>query len=456
MINARTLAYQILLHLDRSSSHPDRLIRSMLDRHSRMEERERALMTELVYGVLRWQGRLDWHIDRLSSVKPAKVNPSVRLLLRLALYQILFLDRVPSHASVNETVKMAKGSQPSHVVGFVNAILREAIRRESRWTFPSMEEDPEGCLAVATSHPPWLVRRLLQQYGFDEARKICEANNSVAPMVLRVNTLAATASEVLKWLEEQEIAASPSPYLPEAVRISGLRRDVSHLEIFRKGWVQVQDEASQLVSLLASPRPGERVMDLCAGFGGKSTHLAILMENRGKITAVDKSAWKLEDLRENAARQGVDIIDTHACDALDLSPEGAGTYDRVILDAPCTGSGTIRRNPDIKWRCHPKDPFRSSRVQSSLLDHAALFVNPGGVLIYSTCSIFDEESTQVAAQFGESHPEWSREPAVDFIPESCRPFEDGPYLRTWPHRHGTDGFFVARWRNQGSTMSSAP
>jgi 16S rRNA (cytosine967-C5)-methyltransferase len=448
MINARTLAYQVLLHLAQKASHPDRLIHSMLDRHSLMEERDRALMTELVYGVKRWQGRLDWHIDQLSKVKPKRIDPAVRILLQLALYQLLFLDRIPPHAAVNETVKMAKATQPSHVVGFVNAVLREAIRREGVWEWPEIGEDPVGFLAVTTSHPAWFVRRLLQESGFEEAQEICRANNTVAPMVLRVNSLTAVPQQVLERLVDQGIDAEPSPYLHDAVRITGVRRDVGRLDIFEMGSIQVQDEASQLISHLVAPRPGELILDLCAGFGGKSTHLGALMENRGEITAVDQSAWKLEELRENAARQGVKVIKTLAVDALELTPDRIGLFDRVVLDAPCSGFGTLRRNPDIKWRRRPKDPYHFSQLQKALLDHAALFVKPGGVLVYATCTVFREENEEVAEHFAETHRQWEVEQAVNFLPENCGSLTEGPYFRTWPHRHGIDGFFGARWRRE--------
>lgn len=445
MISARFLAYQILLHMDQKASHPDRLIRAMLERHSQMEERDRALTTELVYGVLRRQGRLDWHIDRLSKIRPKKIDPAVRIALRLALYQILFLDRIPPHAAVNETVKIVKSTQPAYLGGFVNALLREAIRRGDNWKWPSPEKDPAEYLAVLTSHPKWFVRMMIRDIGFDETQKLCEANNTIAPMVLRVNTLRADAGSILEWLRTNDIEAALSPYLSDAIRQSSLRRDVSQLRIFADGEVQVQDEASQLVSCLLAPEPGQRVLDLCSGFGGKSTHLGILMENKGEIVAVDKSAWKIEELRENAQRQGISIIEAQSCDVLELSAEDTGTFDRVLLDAPCSGFGSLRRNPDIKWRRHPKDPIRFARLQKQLLDHAAGFVKPGGVLLYATCTLFKEENDEVAKDFSDNHPDFRSDSAIDYLPESCRSLTGGVYFKSWPHRHNVDGFFGARW-----------
>lgn len=458
MITARSLATHILLHLEKKAAHPDRLIRALLERHGRLDERDRALLTELVYGVLRWQGRLDWHIDALSRVSPRKIDPGVRIILRMALYQIFFLDRIPPHAAVNEAVKMARSGHPAHVAGFVNGLLREALRRQEAesWEFPPVAEQPAARLAVVLSHPRWLVERLLKNLGFEETQALLEANNTVAPLVLRVNSLKATADAVMSELQGLGVKAGPSPYLSSAVRISGLRQDVSRLLLFEEGRVQVQDEASQIISLLLAPESGERVLDLCAGFGGKSSHLGILMGNRGTIVSVDQSAWKLEELGQNAERQGVSIIRTVAADALELKPAEWGLFDRVLLDAPCTGFGTLRRNPDIKWRRHLKDPYRFSQLQGALLRHAAEFVRPGGALVYATCTVLPDENEEVIRAFLADHPEWEASPVVDVLPESCRAMVDGAFFRSWPHRHGVDGFFGARLRrsHDGVDMSA--
>lgn len=448
MITARSLAYQILLHLNRQGSYPDRLIRVVLGRHSQMDERDRALLTELVYGVMRWQGRLDWHLDQLSHIKPQKMDPAVRVLLRLALYQLLFLDRIPAHAAVNETVNIAKGSQPLHLVRFVNAILRTAVRRQGAWQWPTAEADPESYLAIMTSHPSWFVRRVLQEKGFAEAEQLCQANNRIAPMTLRVNFLQTSSAEVLHCLAQLGIEVQGSAYLAEALRLAGLRHDITQTAPYRQGWIQVQDEASQMIAHLLAPEPGTRVLDLCAGFGGKSTHLAVLMANRGEILAVDKSAWKLEELQANAQRQRVGIIEPLPQNALEVLAGQVGDFDRVLLDAPCSGFGVLRRNPDIKWRRHPKDPHRFARMQQELLRHAAGLVRRDGVMVYATCTMFAEENDAVVKQFLQEHPRWALEPAADFLPAACRELTDGVFFQSWPHRHDIDGFFGARLRRR--------
>lgn len=449
MISARSLAYQILLHLQQKAAYPDRLLRVTLSRHPNLDPRDRALLTELVYGVLRWQGRLDWHIDLLSKIRPDKISPPIRVLLRMALYQLLFLDRVPAHAAVNEAVALCKSTQPEHLVRFVNGLLREASRRGNNWNWPSAEESVDERIAVLHAHPLWFVRRCIQELGASETEKLCEANNRPAAMVLRVNGLKTQVSDVIDALGREGVEASAALHLAEAVHVTSPKMDIASTKPYREGWIQIQDEASQLVGHLVAPMPGERVLDLCAGFGGKSTHLAILMRDQGEILAVDRSAWKLEDLQDNARRQGLTVIRTLSQDVMEITPEKVGLFDRVLLDAPCSGFGVLRRNPDIKWRRHPKDPYRFSQLQSQLLRHAVGLVRPGGTLVYATCTIFEEENERVAEGFSAGEPSSDLEQAVPYLPGGHALWTAGPYLRTWPHRHNMDGFFGARFRRTG-------
>ncbi len=444
MDDVRALAYRLLLQMDRRPAHPDRLLRVALGRNPSMDPRDRALLTELVYGVLRWRQRLDWHAQVLS--EGGKIDPDVLVLLRLGLYQILFLRRIPPHAAVHETVELAKIAHGKRVVGFVNAVLRGALRVGDAWPWPDPRQDPVTWLSVVTSHPVWFAEYALKRWGFEEARAVLAANNEPAGTTCRVNPLKARQDEVIRWFQEREVASEPSPIVPEAVRLGSLRMDLGASDPFVRGWIQVQDEASQMVSLVLDPRPGERVLDLCAGFGGKTTHCAALMGDHGEVVAVDREAWKLEGLRENAERQGIRCIQIVASDALDLDPAQTGLFDRVLVDAPCTGFGVLRRNPDIKWRRAARSPYRASLTQKAFLRQAARFVRRGGILVYATCTIFELENQGVAEAFSRDFREWRLEPAAEVLPELCRGMTDGPYLVTWPHRHGTDGFFAARWR----------
>ncbi len=453
MITVRGLAFQVLLQLEKSPAHPDQVLQTVFCRHTAIDERDRALLTELVYGVLRWRKRLDWHIDQLSRFPVRKMDPGVRLILRLGVYQILFLDRIPNHAAVNEMVRIAKQTQSRHLVGFVNGVLRSATRHDGSWKFPSLEADPAEYLAVTQSHPRWAVERFIDRLGFEEAERLCRANNQVAPLVIRVNTLVSDVPSVLEELQRQGMDAEASPLLDDAVRIHSLRRDISRWETIQRGWIQVQDEASQWVSRILAPRPGQRVLDLGAGFGGKSTHCAVLMENRGEIVAVDQAAWKLERLRDTAQRQHLDIIRIVAKDISRLSEEDPGTFDCVLLDAPCTGFGVLRRNPDIRWRRSAKDPYRFSRTQYRLLQAAARFVRPGGRLLYATCTLFEDENEGVAERF--SRESELRPVAVGaYLEPAHSKWYSGPYFRSWPQRHDMDGFFVALWKRPESNQWS--
>ncbi|MGC8719353.1 MAG: 16S rRNA (cytosine(967)-C(5))-methyltransferase RsmB [Thermodesulforhabdaceae bacterium] len=452
-MTARMAAYQVLLHVEKRKVHPDELLRTILSRYGHLSPADRALTTELVYGVLRWRGRLDWHIGQLSKVPLEKIDFPVKVILRLGLYQLLFLNRVPSYAAVNEMVKIARATQPRHIVSFINAILRKASDLgHDGWRFPDPVKEPIRHLAVMASHPEWLIEKLLKSMNFDEVKAFCEANNVVAPLVLRVEKM--SREEVISWFKENlpSIAdISPARYAPKGVILRGIRSDITETELYKLGIVQIQDEASQLVAYLVNPSPGERVLDLCCGFGVKSAQLASLMENKGEIIAVDISSWKLEVLRENMARIGISIVEPVNSDVLELDVARLGLFDRVLLDAPCTGWGTVRRNPDIKWKSHPRDPWRMSKLQRELLLKASQFVRPGGTLTYSTCSIFPDENDNVAEEFTRSHG-WTEIPAGELLrkaisrSEDVEALTDGAFFRTMPHIHGTDGFFGVTWQ----------
>lgn len=452
MMTPRALAYHVLLHIEQKPVHPDALLRALLRGHPHLAPNDRALVTELVYGTLRWQGRLDWHIEQLSNIPFRKIALPVKVLLRLGLYQLFFLDRVPDHAAVNETVRIARATQPKYIVSFVNGVLRQATRiHPSDWKWPDPTTNPLKYISITTSHPMWFVEKLATFLSFEEIRRICDANNQVAPLVFRVNPSGESVERVMAWFRNQGCTVNAGKYVNNAVRVWGMREDLSESEPFRKGWVQVQDEASQLVGYMVYPHPGERVLDLCSGYGVKATQLALIMGNRGEIIAVDSAAWKLDALKENAFRLGASIITTHTADIRSVGVEEMGLFDRVLLDAPCTGWGTVRRNPDIKWKTHPRDPWRMAQLQWDLLSHAAHFVRPGGTLTYATCSIFNEENDQIATRFEESFG-WTRTiwGGAGTAPDSVSPqvveVIRGGYIKTRPDIHDVDGFFIITWQ----------
>ncbi len=452
-MNPRLVAYQTLLHATQKNLHPDAILRVTLSR-SGLNPSDKALATELVYGVLRWQGLIDWHIGNLSRIPIERIELPVKVLLRLGIYQIVFLDRVPNYAAVNEVVKIARATQPKHIVSFVNAILRNASKIHPNWKLPNPEKEKLKYLAIKTAHPQWFIEKLLKTMSFEEVEAICNANNLLPPLVVRVSK--GSREEVMERFEKLHCSVSPTFYSPLGLAIRGLRADISEFDLYKEGFVQVQDEASQLVPYLVAPKKGERILDLCCGFGVKSTQIGALMENEGFVLAVDISSWKLEALRENAKRLEVSIIETLCEDVMALEPAKIGLFDKVLLDAPCTGWGTIRRNPDIKWKTHPRDPWRMSRTQEALLEKASSFVKPGGTLTYATCTIFDDENEKVVQKFQEKFG-WEIVPAYHIFrevfgdyAERLRDLTDGSYFRTVTYKHNIDGFFGVTFKKPAS------
>jgi len=444
----RSIAMHTLMQVARHASFPDILLDVYFKEHSELDSRDRALITELVYGVLRWQGRLDWIIDQNVNIRPDKVDLAVRLILRLAVYQLLFLDRIPAAAAVHEAVELAKNSQPHHVVRFVNGVLRTISREADNFKKAGPEKNFEKRLAVLYSYPDWLIRRWLAELGSEETESFCNAGNQIAPTSIRVNTLKTTRKELAASFGWLGFSVEEGHFAPEALHLRSIRTDLSSLEQYKRGEFQIQDEASQLIGRLLQPQPGERVLDACAGFGAKSTHLAQLMDNQGEVIALDNQGWKLTRLLENSERLQISCIKPMEIDVLESQPVGEEfTFDRILLDAPCTGLGVLRRNPDIKWKVKPKDFHRLHRIQKQMLNNVAPLLKSGGVLVYATCTVSTEENNQTVQAFLLEHPNWHAESARPYLPPRCAGVvsPEGA-LHTWPHKHGVDGFFAVRLR----------
>jgi len=447
-MNARAIAMHILMQVARRGSFPDVLLDIYFKEHPKLDSRDRALVTELVYGVLRWQGRLDWIINQEIKIQPDKVDLTVRLILRLAVYQLLFLDRIPAAAAVYEAVELAKGSQPKHVVRFVNGVLR-TISRKSKVL---KEADPAGSaehrLAILYSYPVWLVQRWLTHLGNEETESFCQAGNQIPPTTVRVNTLKTKVAAMAASFKDLGFFVESGKFVSEALHLRSIRTDLSSLDQYERGEFQVQDEASQVIAHLLQPQPGERILDACAGLGAKSTHLAQLMENQGEIIALDNQGWKLTRLMENAQRLEVTCIEPVEMDVLELVPSGDEVvFDRILLDAPCTGLGVIRRNPDIKWKVKPRDFRRLHLVQKKMLERLAPLLKPGGVLLYATCTVSKEENEETVQGFLVDHPYYQLESARPYLPPgSATLVNQSGAMQSWPHKHGVDGFFAARLR----------
>jgi 16S rRNA (cytosine967-C5)-methyltransferase len=361
----------------------------------------------------------------------------VRNVLRLGAYQCLCLDRIPPHAAVHESVSLARKLGHEGIAGFVNAVLRSLLRVGAELPEP---QDPLDALPLRHSFPEWLVRRWVVRYGPAEAEALMAALNQRPPFTIRVNTLRLGRDQLILRLKREGIEASPTRYAPDGLILDApLLPDSS--PTYGEGLWTVQDEASILIGHLLAPRPGERVADLCAAPGGKTTHLAQLMGNRGEIVAVDPHAGRLRLLRAACQRSGIGIVEVVSAEAQTL--RRPGRFDRVLVDVPCSNLGVLRRAPELKWQRRESDLSALAATQAAILEAAAPLVRPGGVMVYSTCSLEPEENEAVVGAFRAAHPEFSLfSPGPD---EPAAPFVDASgFFRTLPHRHGSDGFTAFR------------
>lgn len=447
--NVRELALKILLKLNDGRSHSQQLIDKAIE-SSKLNELDKALLTELVYGTIRWRGKLDWVIASLISPKKLdKFQLEIIEILRLGLYQLMFLDKVPAYAVVNESVKLSKSYGNIGASGLVNAVLRRAIRDGSKIKYPDMTSDPCRYIAVQYSHPPWMVERWLKRYGFDDTVRMCETNNTIPPLNLRVNTLRTTADELCERLEKEGLRVAKSETLPVSLNVKQLSNPLRKLQSYKDGLFTVQDEASMLVSYVIDPKPGELIIDACSAPGTKSTHLAEFMRNEGKVIAIDIDASRLEYVRENCLRLGIKIVDIVQADSRHLENylplDHQFIADRILVDAPCSGLGVLRRRAEIKWRRTPEQIIEFSRIQLDILKSVSNYLKPGGVLVYSTCTIEPEENQEVIRSFLSYCSDFTLESVAQFLPSKFAPHVSPEgYIQTYPHLHGTDGFFIAR------------
>lgn len=443
--SVRRLATEILLKVDTRKAFADILLDQGI-KTSRLAERDRALLTELVYGTLRWRGRLDARVTDQLRRPLVETDSFLRNLLRVTLYQLLFLDTIPDYAAVNEAVELAKSRGGAKAAGFVNGVLRNFLRKSDQTTPPRATDDSISALAAECSHPEWLVEKWLRCFGHRAAKALMLANNEKAPLVLRVNTLKSDRKGLLDLLEGNGITAVATRWSPGGIWVrTGVA--VEKIPGFQRGLFQVQGEASQLVAHLLTPQPGERVLDACAAPGGKTTHIAELIKDAGEVIAADISLRGIDKIRENAVRLGLSSIRTLRAD---LSRELPGSFhsyfDRVLLDAPCSGLGTLRAHPEIKWHRGPAEVNRLSRLQAKCLNQAAGCVKRGGVLVYSTCTLTHEENERVVESFLEARKEFELQEAAGYLPDQAKSMAQGSYFTALPHRHDTDGFFAARMR----------
>jgi 16S rRNA (cytosine967-C5)-methyltransferase len=407
------------------------------------DERDRGLTAAIVTGTLRWQRHLDYLIEHISRRPLSKLDASVLVITRLSLYQILHLDRVPAAAVVDDAVNLTRAAKKPSATGFVNAVLRSTLRQRHRLPVPSRPTDARNrdealaYLGITLSHPDWLVARWLDRYGFEHAERWAQFNNGPAPLTLRANRLRTSREAVQQTLAAEDIETETTRYAPDGLIVTAgnpLRRPLD-------GTFLVQDEASQLVPLALNVQPGERVLDLCASPGGKTVAIASVMHDSGVLVASDVRARRVALMRETIRSSGATHV--HLVHIASEGPLPFDTlFDRVLVDAPCSGLGTVRRDPDIKWRRHDLEAL--AKAQLDLLTRAASVVRPGGRLVYATCSSEPEENDDVVRAFLLRHPEWRQlDLRTDATASLIPVIDDTGVLRTLPFVHGLEAFFAA-------------
>ncbi len=438
-------AVDILSSVSQSQSFAGDLLDACLDEQHLSGTADGRLLTHLVYGVLRMQGHLDWMLTQLYRGDFVKMEDGVKNILRTGLYQLKFSDRLPAFAVVDEAVKIAKRINPG-AGGLVNAVLRSYLRNTNEISFPALEKNPAEHIAAFHSHPLWLVKIWLNIFGQEETIALCQANNELPPLTLRVNTLKVSREDLTQKLKSEDFSCEPTRFSPDGIILSDTPRPVQKTFFFKEGLLRLQDEAAQLISHLVNPRNGESVLDVCAGSGGKTTHLAALMKNTGRIVALDRDSEKIAQLTKDAARMGVSVIQSTQADLGQTLPEGfVDEFDHVLVDAPCSGTGTLRRNPEIKWRLKSTDIPTLAKIQSTILQNASAAVKKGGRLIYCTCSLLPAENDNMIQQFLADHPQFTVEISSPVISGHLK---NSRFFRTYPHRHATDGFFGAVLRRR--------
>ena len=457
--DARSQAFFLLNKLQQRKHTLDYYLEELDRKAVFTDKRERALFNALAFGVLRQRARLDYVLKQFSSKPLADLDVEVLNLLRLALFQIMFMDKIPESAAVNTAVDIAKKYKPK-AAGFVNAVLRKSAAGYSTVELPDITQNKVRHLSVKHALPQWLVTRWLKRFDHENLEKIAADINTLPPLTLRVNTLKTDPAALMDQLHDAAAKTAGGAFIATALNLTKPNCAVPELPGYSAGLFMVQDEAAQLTVALVDPRPGESVLDTCAGIGGKTLSMAIAAQNRVQILATDMTAAKLNRIHEESARLGLTPPETRTVDWLKPLPEIEAAlnnargvtrlFDKVLVDAPCSGLGVLRRNPDTKWSMHENDLAALAQRQLSILRKAAAFVKPGGALVYTVCSTEPEETVAILEKFLENNAGFVVDNATGLLPEKfiaeTAPHHGG--FCTYPYCYTMDGFFMIRFTRQ--------
>ncbi|NSW90823.1 MAG: 16S rRNA (cytosine(967)-C(5))-methyltransferase RsmB [Firmicutes bacterium] len=446
---SREAALKILFDINEKGAYSNITINKYLNNPA-FREVDKVFITGLVYGTVKWKLAIDWVIAEFSNIPLKKLSPWILNILRLGIYQLLYTNRIPESAACNESVKLALKYGHHASSGYVNGVLRNVARRRTEIKYPDRNKEPVRYLSIKYSHPEWMVKYWINLFGEDFTESLLESNNKNPDFTVRVNTIKITKHEFMRKMNEEGIAYLKGRYIDNAFIINNPTA-ITGSELFRAGYFQVQDEASMLVSQVLDPAPGELVMDVCAAPGGKSTHIAEIMENKGLVISRDIHEHRIKLINEAATRLGVNIIKAELHDATLLDPAYIMKAHRVLVDAPCTGLGIIRRKPEIKWSRALEDKKEIKGLQLKILKTSAEYVKPGGVLVYSTCTIGSDENIEVVREFLESNTnsEFQMMEFDKLLPSGLsRETAKVGYVQLFPNIDNTDGFFIAKMRRR--------
>jgi len=431
-------AVKILNRVERADAYLDKVLDKEL-RNSDFSGQDKALLYEIVHGVIRWMGRLDWILSGFYKGQFSKAIPILKNALRVALYQIMFLDKVPEYAAVNEAVEFVKKLQGQKPADITNAILRNILKSKEGLRYPDPKQDEIGYLSTFYSHPTWLIKRWLPRFGREATEALLAANNERPVLTLRVNTKKVSLPEFETLLAAVNLKFLKGKYFPEFLKLTNLS-NITQWQYFTEGYFNIQDESTSFACRLLNPKSNMRVLDLCAAPGGKSAYLANLMEDCGEIIALDKFDARLQMVEKSLKRLAITSVKTTAVDAMEYKSENL--FDAILADVPCSGMGTLCKKPDIKWKKDLQDIRKIAEIQFKLLTKASTLVKIGGAIVYSTCTIEPEENFDIVLKFLEANQNFSLEKAHPFVPAEV--IDENGCVQTFPHVHKMDGAFAAR------------